>query len=273
MSYHLNNEQKLTEIIFAHRNKAYGAYVLRSDYGFTIVKSLSIVIAGVASLAFAAYLFTRTVPEVDTSIQIIPDDVIVVPFTKKPDEVIPKTKTTTPPVTPPPPPETKNPNQNGAPLVIDSTKTDDSRVAVTTTFTSQITSSTSVPGINTDPKPNVVEDPIDVDKNGVASPFGLEKEAEFDGGLTALYKFIKENCRYPEEAFAAGVEGTMYVKFVVDENGKVSRLTLLNTRGYGLDEEALRVVGMLPKFKSPAKMKGQSVKSYYQVPIKFRISR
>lgn len=274
MSYHLNNEQKLNEIIFAHRNKAYGAYVLRSDYGFTIAKSLAMVAAGVASLAFIAYLFTRTVPVIDISDQVIPDDVIVVPFTKKPEEVIPKTKTTTPPSTPPPPPETKNPNQNGAPLVVDTTAKDNSTAVVNNTVALSLSNvTTSIAGNNPDPKPdNVISDDPDVDKTGVANTFGLEKEAEFEGGLAALYKFIRDNSRYPEEAFAAGVEGTMYVKFVVDENGKVSRLTLLNTRGYGLDEEALRVVGMLPKFKSPAKMKGRAVKSYYQVPIKFRIS-
>lgn len=272
MSYLLNNEQKLNEIIFAHRNKAYGAYVLRSDYGFTIAKSLALVMSGVASLAFIAYAFTENQVIVSCPIdQVKIDSVYVIPFGKKIEEkVIPKTKTTPPPSTPP---ETKKPDQNGAPLVMDSTAVDNSTAVINNTVSSLVSTSTTITGDNPDPKPdNVIGDKPDVDIHGIANPFGLDKEAEFEGGLAALYKFIRDNLRYPEQAYDAGVDGSVFVKFVVDENGKVSRLTLLNTRGYGLDEEALRVVGMIPKFKSPAMMKGHAVKSYFQVPIRFRIA-
>ena len=57
--------------------------------------------------------------------------------------------------------------------------------------------------------------------------------------------------------------------FVVDETGRVGTLSLLNNLGYGLDDEALRVVGMIPKFKSPAKANGEAVSVYFQLPIKF----
>lgn len=272
MSYLLNNEQKLTEIIFAHRNKAYGAYVLRSDYGFTIAKSLALVMSGAALLAIAAYLFTRN-PQTNKSLagQVeISDTVIVIPFGKKEeDKVLPKTKTNPPPSTPP---ETKKPAEHGAALVVDSTAVDNSTAVINNTVVSLVSTSTSIPGDNRDPNVHVTDDKSTGGGDGVAPPFELEKEAEFEGGLQALYKFIRDNLRYPPQAYDAGVDGSVYVKFVVDETGKVSRLTLLNTRGYGLDEEALRVVGMIPKFKSPAMMKGHAVKSYFQVPIRFRIA-
>jgi protein TonB len=98
-----------------------------------------------------------------------------------------------------------------------------------------------------------------------------DTQPEFEGGLAALYAWMGRNLKYPEIAREIGKEGTVYVKFVVDQNGKVGHLSLLNTAGYGFDEEALRVVGMLPNFKKPGTVSGKAVKVYYHLPIKFRI--
>jgi protein TonB len=63
----------------------------------------------------------------------------------------------------------------------------------------------------------------------------------------------------------------VYVKFVVSERGKVEKVMLQNNLGYGLDDEAKRVVSIIPDFKSPAKVKGHPVKVYYQLPIRFKL--
>jgi len=104
----------------------------------------------------------------------------------------------------------------------------------------------------------------------VKSNFEVDAMPEFEGGLSALYKFLLSRLRYPERAMDAGVQGTVFVKFVVDEKGRVGNLSLLNNLGYGLDDEARRVVSMIPNFKSPAKVKGEPVKVYYQLPIRFQ---
>ena len=67
------------------------------------------------------------------------------------------------------------------------------------------------------------------------------------------------------------MEGTVYVRFVVDKSGKVGRAELLNKKGFGLDEEALRVVAMIPAFKKPGTKGGVPVNVYYNLPIKFRM--
>ena len=91
--------------------------------------------------------------------------------------------------------------------------------------------------------------------------------------MPALYKFVASRLKYPNRALEEGKEGIVYVKFVVDEKCKVCDITLLNNTGYGLDEEALRVVNMLPNFKKPARIKGEAVKVYFQLPIKFRTKK
>lgn len=95
---------------------------------------------------------------------------------------------------------------------------------------------------------------------------------EFEGGLSALYRFLGSKLKYPEPAREIGKQGTVFVKFVVDQNGKVGNLKLLNNLGYGLDEEALRVVSLIPNFKTPGKVGGKAVKVYYQLPIKFTMN-
>src|SRR5690348_2664431 len=59
MSYLINNQQKMNEIIFAERNKAYGAYTIRSDYGYTVLKSLSFMMLGVGSIVMTAFLMNQ----------------------------------------------------------------------------------------------------------------------------------------------------------------------------------------------------------------------
>lgn len=92
---------------------------------------------------------------------------------------------------------------------------------------------------------------------------------EFIGGEQGLYKFIAENVRYPDSATKYGIEGLVKVKFIVDEKGHIISATTMNTSfGYGLEEEAVRVVKMMPRWK-PGKNNGKPVKVYFQIPIRF----
>jgi TonB family protein len=85
---------------------------------------------------------------------------------------------------------------------------------------------------------------------------------------TALSNFIAATIQYPENAVAAGIEGTVYVTFVVNANGTIDNVSLLRDIGGGCGEEAVRVVKLIPKWK-PSNQTG-AVK--YYLPVKFRIS-
>jgi len=93
----------------------------------------------------------------------------------------------------------------------------------------------------------------------------VEQEPELIGGLAA----IKEIIRYPELAKKAGVEGRVYLQFVVDENGDVVDPFVMKGIGAGCDEEALRVARLL-KFR-PGMQRGEAVKVRFNLPINFRL--
>lgn len=68
------------------------------------------------------------------------------------------------------------------------------------------------------------------------------KSAYFEGGKAALEAYVKKELRYPKEALAAKVEGTVSVRYTVDYKGKVTEAAIISGLGHGCDEEALRIV-------------------------------
>ena len=98
----------------------------------------------------------------------------------------------------------------------------------------------------------------------------VEDPAEFPGGDRALYKYIQNTVKYPVIAQENGVQGKVYVKFVVNESGKVSDAEILRGVDPSLDSEALRVINSLPDFK-PGKQRGNPVKVFYNAVINFQL--
>lgn len=96
----------------------------------------------------------------------------------------------------------------------------------------------------------------------------VDQMPEFPGGNEALIKFIQENIKYPVEAKKKGIEGRVYVQFVVSKKGEVEDVKVLKGIGGGCDEEALRVIRMLPNF-IPGKGNGKVVKVSLVQPIIF----
>ena len=94
---------------------------------------------------------------------------------------------------------------------------------------------------------------------------------EFKGGDRALLKYIAEHVQYPEMAKDNDIQGTVFVKFVVNELGKVTDVELLKGIDPLLDTEALKVIKSLPDWK-PGSQSGRNVKVRMQVPIKFQLA-
>jgi TonB family protein len=95
--------------------------------------------------------------------------------------------------------------------------------------------------------------------------------AVFPGGMQELYNFLGKNIRYPREARDAKWVGTVQIRFVVNQDGAVDSVEVQRSSSYStLDEEAVRVVKMMPKW-IPERVKGEPVASYYNLPIKFQI--
>jgi TonB family protein len=98
----------------------------------------------------------------------------------------------------------------------------------------------------------------------------VEPMPEFPGGNEALSKFISKNLRYPSVAREMAISGRVYVQFMVDTKGKLSNIKVLRGLGSGCDEEAIRVVKLMPYWK-PASRQGQPVTSYFTLPIAFNM--
>lgn len=95
-----------------------------------------------------------------------------------------------------------------------------------------------------------------------------ETQPSFPGGTEALYKFLYGNIRYPELARETGIQGTVYVQFVVWNDGSIRNISLERGIGGGCDEEALRVIRMMPDW-NPGLQRTKPVNVQMVLPIKF----
>ncbi len=99
----------------------------------------------------------------------------------------------------------------------------------------------------------------------------VENAPAFPGGDEGRMKFLVENIKYPQMARESGIQGTVYVTFVVERNGSVTDVKILRGIGGGCDEEAIRVVQAMPKWE-PGKQRGKPVRVQFNMPIKFTLA-
>ncbi len=98
----------------------------------------------------------------------------------------------------------------------------------------------------------------------------VEQMPEFPGGQRALFKYISENINYPPIAKENGIQGKVFIQFVVGKTGTITNVNVLRGVDPSLDKEAVRVVKSMPKWK-PGKQRGKPVFVRYQVPINFKL--
>ena len=98
----------------------------------------------------------------------------------------------------------------------------------------------------------------------------VEESAMFPGGMAGWGKFLKKNLKYPRQAARMGIEGKVFLSFIVDQQGSISDIQVLRGIGGGCNEEAKRVLLSSPKW-SPGKQRGRAVKSKMQIQIVFKL--
>ena len=97
-----------------------------------------------------------------------------------------------------------------------------------------------------------------------------EKQPEFPGGIEKFYEIVKSHIKYPEQMRESKIEGKSFVEFVVEKDGSVGNFKTIRDPGYGSEEEALRVIALLPKW-NPGYQNGRPVSVRYQMPITFKL--
>lgn len=113
---------------------------------------------------------------------------------------------------------------------------------------------------------SIEEEPLENDVYTI-----VENMPEFPGGQDSLFKFLAKNIIYPKEAKEKGIQGKVYVNFTIEEDGSVNHVKIIRGVHPLLDNEAVRVIKLLPKWK-PGTQRGKTVKVSYNLPITFNMS-
>jgi len=249
------NDEKVPEfdeIIFENRNKNYGAYKLRKQYKTTA--SLSILGASaLAILLITALSFTTQ----STTASSGPITVVL----EISDPLLPQ------PVTPPeikPPAAIEQAIRNLQPKVVNDT--------VETTFYMPTTDELIANVQNGEITDTVAfVEQVDVVIPVETKPYIIVQEMpEFPGGNAALLQYVGENIKYPQDAQDNNIQGKVTLKFVVNPDGSVDRIEIMRGVDPLLDNEAIRVIKTLPKFK-PGKQSGVAVPVWFTIPVIFQI--
>jgi periplasmic protein TonB len=115
------------------------------------------------------------------------------------------------------------------------------------------------------------EETVKMEKDNVGYYNRTEIAPAYPGGQDALETYIMNNIEYPQQAIDSDIEGTVYVKFGVDEKGNVSNVTTVGNKiGYGLEEEAVKVVAAMPQWTAGT-VKGKNVKTWRTLPITYKL--
>jgi len=264
-------------LVFKNKNQAYGAYALRSESGKTSMRALFFGSA-VFILLFTAPKLYSLFEKKEVDVEPINNekviDIILPPKVEQPkikeklvlpkaDPIEKKIKTVKPMSRPTP--------VDDAPAFTPPTVEDMNHAAVgpvtqTGLETDLGTVPSEGPGNGTGPGTTPGEGTGSGDE--IYNFRDIEAYPEFEGGMKAFYKFIQKNLRYPASALDQEKQGKVFISFVVERDGAISDVKVLKGVGYGMDEEASRVIKQSPNWK-PGKQNGKTVRVRFNMPITF----
>jgi protein TonB len=262
----------LDDMVFEHRNKAYGAYDLRTTYRRNLTTAtligVSIFILGIGGV-FAFQRMTAEAVERGIDVDLTASTIKV----DEPPVEIPKEEPK--PLVEPPkevaqarflPPEPKKDEEvvvEDPPPVVESL---DNKVISNKSVEGEDVSNVFIP-----PAPVKEASVVQIEKAEEEEILiSVEQQAEFAGDMGGLMKYLKGNVKYPPAASRANISGRVVLQFVVERDGSVGQIKVIKSVGFGCDEEAVRVVKNMPKW-SPAKQNGRAVRSYFTLPVTYTL--
>lgn len=251
------------DILFDNRNKKYGSYELRKHYDNRAAKALFTVMSLCIALGAYGLLFNKESIVVTAPIIYKPVDVSPLVFEQPPkpkiEQPAPAVEAVKPTVANPVPKVVTDDKVTDPPKTVDDMKSKESGKvdAVGTndgTIPATNNNTNTTGGGETNSETNKIHDYSEV-------------LPAFNGDMM---NYMQKNLRYPALARENGIEGRVYVQFVVNEDGSVSNAVVKRGIAGGCNEEAIRVVMSMPKWK-PGMQKGHPVKVYYTLPITFML--
>lgn len=267
----------LDDMVFEHRNKLYGAFELRKSYANSLRKATLLGAAAMLLVSGSSFVYFKSQPK----------GLKTVPVVLNPENYPPPTSQDKEDILPPPPPpiDEKTPPSvkqmaflppEPVPNELDIDEivppdVDDLDNAQISTINVEGVDATTIVFDAPPPTPIVTKEVKESGMKAEEIPFTtVEMMPEFIGGTSELYKWLGNNLRYPSAAVNAGVEGKVFVKFIVEKDGVISKLEVVKGIGFGCDEEALRTLQKMPKW-NPGKQNGRAVRVYFTLPISFKL--
>jgi len=252
------SSESLDDLVFANRNHNYGAYEIRKSYpGFlnkaATVSIILLLIAVTAPLIASYYDQGRILREGNTV------GVTIIDIAPPPEM---------PELPPPPPPiaDLEKQTRFTAPVVVDSAE------APADPGLDALSQASFNAPVDPEIAPVIVETPSTIEATPEPPVRTYVPEMpSFPGGEEARLGFLKANLHYPALAKEINLQGTVYLSFIVDAKGKIVNVTLLRGIGSGCDEEAIRVISMMPDW-NPGRQDGTAVKVKCTTQIKFTLT-
>ena len=264
----------MLDIIFANRNRTYGAYQLRRDYTKYLMRAFVIGL-GLIALAFA-------LPYILSAVKgLVPAErpIDVVAELGPPPDIDPSQPPPPPPPPPPtPPPPTRSTVKFVPPIVKkDEEVQEEKPPAVEELMDNKDISKETKEG-NDEAPPTIDENPSELQiveapkvvEEKTYEMFDIQKPPSFPGGEKELLKFLSENIKYPPLARENNIQGTVALTFVIAKNGSVTDVQIVKDIGGGCGKEAVRVVQSMPKW-NPGEANGNPVKVRFTLPVRFRL--
>lgn len=113
----------------------------------------------------------------------------------------------------------------------------------------------------------IFEDPEETAEEAI---YIAETMPSYEGGIAEFYKFVGKHLKYPAQARRQGIDGKVFVHFVVEKDGSLGDINIAKGIGAGCDQEVLRIINMSPKW-NPGKQRGKPVRVHMMLPITFRL--
>ena len=250
--------ESLEDMVFKGRNKEYGAYFLKKRYRkyVSVAMLLSLVIlAGIVAYPIVSSYVNKGM--IIKEFRSVETEILNVAIEELP-----------PPPEPPPPPEE----------LAEKVKFEVPKIVEDTVETGLMTQDelSSKPNIEMplaeectvveEQKPQAIEEPPKEKEIFTV----VEEQPRYPGGAQERIKFLQNNIKYPVEARELGIQGRVFLTFVVEVDGSITDVRVLRGIGGGCDMEAVRVVKSMPRW-IPGKQRGIPVRVQFNLPIKFTL--
>jgi protein TonB len=269
------------DILFDNRNKAYGAYELRKNYHIRLRRSMMIAATLVmitVSAPIVASMFDKpiVIDLPNDQPRIIKNVEVIIP--KEPEPKVPEVKPLEPsnPVTTiantTPIIEAAAAAVNDADLPPTKEELKDA-VAGIENKEGEGTDVLDLPIIDHEGEGSgiIPQEPAPND-NEIFDDVDVSQMPEFPGGEEELIRYLAQNIQYPKQALDGNTEGRVLIGFVVNKEGDIDDVKVLRSIGDGCDEEAVRVIHKMPKWK-PGKNNGKLVNVFYNLPVTFQLMK